>query len=281
MQKAFPMNYIEINFKNLSNDMTELLIAMLSEMHYEGFEEQPGQLNAFIPAKDFDEDMLKELASRLQFKYVIKEVPDLNWNAVWESSFQPVIIGDCALRAAFHKPVTNVRYEIIITPKMSFGTGHHATTFMMIQQMQEIDFKNKRVLDFGTGTGILAILAYKLGAAKVVAIDNDSYSIENAAENFINNEINDIELVMADNAKATGSFDIILANITRNIIQENFGLFNRQLVDEGKLLISGLLSEDEAAILSFAKSESFELDKKLQKENWISFLLTKDDKDLF
>lgn len=275
------MNYIEINFKNLSNNLTELLIAMLSEMRYEGFEEQPDQLKAFIPAKDFDEVMLEELAGRLQFKYVIKEIPNVNWNAVWESNFQPVVIGDLALRASFHKPIDTVRHEIIITPKMSFGTGHHATTFMMAQQMQEIDFKNKRVLDFGTGTGILAMLAHKLGAAKVVAIDNDSNSIENAAENFSNNGIDGIELQMADNATASGSFDIILANITRNIIQENFWLFNQQLIDEGKLLLSGLLSEDEEAILSFASGKNFELDKKLQKENWISLLLIKNDTYLF
>ena len=275
------MDYIGINFKHLSRDMSELLIAMLSEMHYEGFEEQPEQLKAFIPREMFDKEMLDALAGRLQFSYIIEELPDKNWNAVWESNFQPVIIGGCALRAAFHQPINNVRHEIIITPKMSFGTGHHATTFMMVMQMQDIDFKDKHVLDFGTGTGILAILAHKLGAAKVIAIDNDSFSIENAAENFINNNVADIELRMADKAQAEGQFDIILANITRNIIQENFWLFNRQLFDEGKLLISGLLSVDKDAIISFAANESFELEKELQKENWICLLFVKTDAYLF
>ncbi len=271
------MDYIEISFKALSEEKKEILIALLSEMHFEGFEEQAGQLKAFIPLDLYDEEMFHSLAEEMQLNYSVTELPDVNWNHVWESNFQPVIIGDCALRASFHQPIENIQHEIIITPKMSFGTGHHATTFMMIQQMQAIDFNNTTVLDFGTGTGVLAILAHKLGAAKIVAIDNDSFSIENAAENFINNNIDGIELKLAGNANAEGMFDIILANITRNIIQENFLLFNLQLAEGGLLLLSGLLKEDERTIMETARSAKFELKYKLEKDNWICLLFAKNN----
>ncbi|MFT4153908.1 50S ribosomal protein L11 methyltransferase [Parafilimonas sp.] len=269
------MNYLEISFESIPEEKKEILIALLSEMHFEGFEEQPACLKAFISKNLFDEEMLQQLTAKMQLDYATSELPDVNWNSVWESNFQPVVIGNCALRASFHQPIKNIQYEIVITPKMSFGTGHHATTFMMIQQMQAIDFNHTTVLDFGTGTGVLAILAHKLGAAKVVAIDNDSFSIENAAENFSNNHINDIELKMADNAKAQGSFDIILANITRNIIQENFRLFNLQLTEGGLLLLSGLLKEDEKSITVTAVNSGFQLKHKLEKGNWICLLFTK------
>lgn len=275
--KKLLMGYIEISFKVSAEEQKEILIALLSEMQFEGFEEQTHQLKAFIPFDLYNEETFRQLAEEMQLQYAIAEVADTNWNHVWESNFQPVIIGDCALRASFHQPIKNVQYEIIVTPKMSFGTGHHATTFMMIQQMQAIDFKNKMVLDFGTGTGVLAILARKLGAAKVVAIDNDSFSIENATENFINNNMDGIELKMADNANTEKMFDIILANITRNIIQENFPLFDIQLAEGGFLLLSGLLKEDEKNIMDTAENAKFALKHKLEKDNWICLLFTKNN----
>lgn len=269
------MGYIEIRFKVLAEEQKEILVALLSDIQFEGFEEQAQHLKAFIPIDLYDEEMLSGLAEKMQLNYSVTELPDVNWNHVWESNFQPVIIGDCALRASFHQPIENIQHEIIVTPKMSFGTGHHATTYMMIQQMQAMDFNNKTVLDFGTGTGVLAILAHKLGAAKIVAIDNDSFSIENAAENFINNNIDGIELRMAGNANAEGVFDIILANITRNIIQENFRLFNLQLIEGGLLLLSGLLKEDENNIMATAGNAQFELKHKLEKDNWLCLLFVK------
>ena len=269
------MTYIEITFNGLSKEVNDVLIAMLSDMHYEGFEEDAGMLKAFIPQILFDAEELENLVKQFQLQYTISELPDVNWNEVWESNFQPIIVGNWALRAEFHLPIKTVEHEIIITPKMSFGTGHHATTFMMIQQMQQIDFAGKRVLDFGTGTGVLAILARKSGAAEVIAIDNDRHSIENAKENFEKNDVDDIELLLADTASTNGVFDIILANITRNIILENFSLFNKHLVNKGMLLLSGLLTEDENAVLSVAAEYNFVLHTNLQRENWISLLLIK------
>lgn len=268
------MAYIEIRFNQPSEEAGDILIAMLSDLQYEGFEEEQNILKAFIPKSLFNEEQLKELADQFQLKYSVTELPDTNWNKVWESNFQPVIVENfCAVRAGFHEPVKDVEYEIIITPKMSFGTGHHATTYMMLQQMQDIDFKGKHVMDFGTGTGVLAILAEKLGAASVIAIDNDNWSIENAAENFKNNSAQNIDLRLANQPITNGFCDIILANITRNVIQENFPLFNKYLGDKGILLLSGLLSEDEEHIVSMASTYSFVLDKRLQRDNWISLKL--------
>ncbi len=132
--------------------------------------------------------MLNDLTSSLQLSFSKTIIEETNWNQVWESNFDPVIVDDfVAVRAHFHEPIKNVQHEIVITPKMSFGTGHHATTYMMMQQMRELDFAGKNVFDFGTGTGVLAILAEKLGAQKVIAIDNDDWSIENADENVKRN----------------------------------------------------------------------------------------------
>ncbi|HEX5154178.1 MAG TPA: 50S ribosomal protein L11 methyltransferase [Parafilimonas sp.] len=271
------MAYIEIRFIEPSEEAGDILIAMLSDLRYEGFEEEQNILKAFIPKSLFNEEQLKELAQQFQLKYAVAELPDTNWNKVWESNFQPVIVENfCAVRAGFHESIKDVKYEIIITPKMSFGTGHHATTYMMLQQMQEINFHDKHVIDFGTGTGVLAILADKLGAATVIAIDNDNRSIENAAENFKNNNAQNIDLELADQPITNGVCDIILANITRNVIQENFPLFNKYLADKGNLLLSGLLSDDEEAIIPFASTYNFVLNKQLQRDNWISLKLIKD-----
>jgi len=269
------MAYLEIKFFFSSAETSNVLIALLSQLEYEGFEEETGVLKAFIQKDLFDETALKKLGSQLNIQYTATELPDENWNAIWESNFHPVIIGNWVLRAEFHKPQDSSGNEIIITPKMSFGTGHHATTFMMVLQMQDIDFKDKHVLDFGTGTGVLAILAHKLGATSVVAIDNDNLCIENASENFIKNNIETIELKKADHVDAKPGFDIILANITKNVIADNFPLFNKHLINNGILLLSGLLSSDEEEILLLAATHNFILHKKLQQENWICLQLIK------
>ena len=270
------MAYIEIRFIEPSEEARDILIAMLSDLQYEGFEEEENILKAFIPKSLFNEERLKEIEEEFQLKYSVTELPDTNWNKVWESNFQPVIVENfCVVRAGFHEPIKDVEHEIIITPKMSFGTGHHATTYMMLQQMKDIDFKGKHVMDFGTGTGVLAILANKLGAASVIAIDNDNWSIENAAENFKNNSAQNIDLKLADQPITDRVCDIILANITRNVIQENFPLFNKYLAEKGILLLSGLLSDDKEHITSLASTYNFVLDKQLQRDNWISLKLIK------
>jgi ribosomal protein L11 methyltransferase len=263
-------SYTQVEFEHLTNDQKEIIIALLSEEGYEGFEEEGDLLRSFIPSRNFDEGSLKTFAAQHQLGFSIAEIEDRNWNKIWESDFSPVIIDDIiAVRAGFHAPVKNVKHEIIITPKMSFGTGHHATTLMMIKMMCGINFTGKRILDFGTGTGILAILAEKLGASAILAIDNDEQSIENAMENIEANGCTKIHLLKASSVKTGGQFDIILANIIKNVILANFPDFSKQLVPNGVLLLSGILKEDEPKILQASTINKMQQKRKIEDENWI------------
>ena len=262
--------YIQIEFQNVSAEQSDVLIAQLSEIGFDGFEEEEKNLKAFIPANDFIEAAVNEIAASHHLSFTQTTIEETNWNAVWESNFQPVIVDDfVGIRADFHEPIAGMEHEIVITPKMSFGTGHHATTFMMIQQMREIDFTCKVVFDFGTGTGILAILAEKLGAAKIMAVDYDEWSIANTAENLERNNCTKSELKKADNATGKMQYDIILANINKNVILDNFSVLAQQLAPGGTMLLSGLLVNDEPDILSQADKFSLILNTKAAKNNWI------------
>lgn len=266
-------NYIRINIPGVSPEKQEWLIALLENGGFEGFEQTEdaeAELRAFIPAEKLDPSWLDALANTYQFRYTRELIPEQNWNAIWESGFQPVQVDDFAgIRAAFHPPMSGVTHEIVITPKMSFGTGHHATTYMMLAAMQQLDCRHKTVFDFGTGTGILAILAEKLGAASVLAIDNDAWSIENAAENLLGNQCRKVQLEKADRVPVSQTFDIILANINRNIILANMDALAGALASGGTLLLSGLLEEDEADICAAAASRRLILADKMGKNNWI------------
>ncbi len=256
------MDYLKITFIDLQPEQKEILIAQLADAGYEGFEETENKLEAFIKDKNFDALILNEISFKYQTPYISEKIAETNWNQVWESNFEPVIVENyVAIRAKF---------EIVITPKMSFGTGHHATTYMMIALMKEIDFNGRSVLDFGTGTGILAILAEKSGANKINAIDNDDWSIANAEENFIKNNCNKINLRKASDALSEIKFDIILANINKNVILENFILLTEQLNKEGQILLSGLLQEDKDEILSIATDLHLKLKNELIRDNWIA-----------
>lgn len=270
------MDYIKITFADLQPEQKEILIAQLADAGYEGFEEGDNSLDAFINTKDFDKKLLTEISFKYQTPFTSEKIAETNWNQIWESNFEPVIVEDLvAVRADFHKPITNTKFEIVITPKMSFGTGHHATTYMMIGLMKEIDFVNKTVLDFGTGTGILAILAEKSGAKEVNAIDNDDWSIENAKENFKKNDCTKIHLEKASDASLEMKFDIILANINKNVILENFAVLKDELKVDGTLLLSGLLETDKEDILERAKTLSLSTKKSLIRNNWIAIQLSK------
>jgi len=267
-------NYIQIEFQHLTTEQSDLLIATLSTIGFEGFEEGEKNLKAFIQATDLNEAALKEIAEKNHLSFERSVIEETNWNAVWESNFQPVVVDEfVAVRAHFHEPVKGIEHEIIITPKMSFGTGHHATTFMMMQQMREIDFKNKTVFDFGTGTGVLAILAEKLGASEVVAVDIDDWSIENAKENIERNNCKRIHIRKADSAIMHRRFDIILANINKNVILDNLSVLSKQLIPPGVVLLSGLLKEDEDDIMNAAMKQSLVLAGKALKNNWLCLQL--------
>jgi len=262
--------FIQISFSNLQPEQKDILIAQLADAGFEGFEETEDGLEAFINEKDYDKSLLTEISFKYQLHFKESSLQDINWNHVWETNFQPVVVNNfVAVRADFHESVKVVEHEIIITPKMSFGTGHHATTYMMIEQMREIEFSGKSVFDFGTGTGILAILAEKLGAKSILAIDNDDWSIENTFENIKRNNCNKIIVKKSDTAATDNKFDIILANINKNVILENFSSLCKQLTESGILLISGILREDKDEMLKTVTILKLRLEKELIKSNWI------------
>jgi ribosomal protein L11 methyltransferase len=274
-------DYIKIEFEHLNSAQKDIIIALLTDLNYEGFEEEDDLLKAYIPSRIYDENKLKTFGKNHKLSFSVSKLEDKNWNRQWESTFQPVIIGRSidnvpwvAIRAAFHQPIRDIKHELIITPKMSFGTGHHATTSMMVKMMGELDFAGKTVLDFGTGTGILAILSEKLGASKIIAIDNDDQSIENASENFDSNHCAKIQLIEASTANVDIKFDIILANIIKGVILDNLTAFTRQMVNGGVVLLSGLLADDEQEILEKATRDNLILNKKIEDKNWICLQMT-------
>jgi ribosomal protein L11 methyltransferase len=269
--------YFKIGIKIISSEEAERIIAELSEISFYAFEEEKDLLMAYIKEEDFDEEKLKEILPD-NANYIKNIIEEENWNKQWESGIQPVVINDfVAVRPSFHEPVENVKYDLIITPKMSFGTGHHATTFLMIELMEKIDFKNKTVLDFGTGTGVLAILAEKLGASKVIAIDNDEWSIANSAENIQANNCKHILIEQKQEVDGLGSFDIIMANINLNVLSNAAASISALLNQGAYLLVSGFLKKDELKITGFFEEKNIVKRKALQRGDWIAVCFKKSD----
>jgi len=268
-------NTIQITIPVTDENIKDVLIAQLSETGFDGFEEGDGTLTAYCTEDVFEEEALKELLDEHSLGFTKEVIPPQNWNEVWESNFNPITVDDfVAVRASFHQPIAGVEHEIVITPKMSFGTGHHATTYMMMQQMRGIDFTGKAVFDFGTGTGILAILAKQLGAAGVTAIDIDEWSITNAQENFDNNNIAGVNLLQADSPVVIeDKFDVILANINKHVLMEYIPALKTMLNPSGLLLLSGLLAEDKEDILLKTSQNHLSHITTTARNKWISILL--------
>ena len=264
-------NFIKAEFKVEDILVKDQLIAVLTFNNYEGFEETEDGLSAYIREEDFVEYVLKQVDDKFSVPFTFTTIPHQNWNALWESNFEPVVVDDfCAIRAHFHPPFTNTEHEIIITPKMSFGTGHHATTYLMIEQMRNINFKAKTVADFGTGTGILAIMAEKLGAKEILAIDYDDWSIENTKENIQQNNCSLITVLQLNAFGVSRKYDVILANINKNVILENItGLING-LNTGGTILLSGLLASDENDIVTAFTSYNLKWLKTTERNNWVT-----------
>jgi ribosomal protein L11 methyltransferase len=266
------MNFIQLKIKALEAEQ-ENLIAVLSELESIGFEQKENVLLVYFNESDFDEDETKLLLKNIPLE--ISTVPQQNWNELWENNFEPVVVENfCAVRADFHPPISNVKHEIIITPKMSFGTGHHSTTFLMIKQMKAIDFLNRSVFDFGTGTGILAILAEKCGAASISAVDIDEWSLNNATENVANNNCFKVKLSQADSVPKE-QFDVLLVNINKNVILLNVLDLVNACSSNGKILLSGFLVQDEHDIRSAFEKHNFHLLNREEKSEWICLLLGK------
>jgi ribosomal protein L11 methyltransferase len=272
----FVMNYTQLSISPISKEQSEILIAQLSENGFDAFEEEDNVLHAFIEENIFRKENIESLLSP-KFSFSTKIIAEKNWNEEWEKNFQPISIGNfCTVRAEFHPSMPGTTHDIIVTPKMSFGTGHHATTYMMIQAMEDIDFKGKAVLDFGTGTGVLAILAEKCGAKSVLAIDNDEWSIRNAVENVAMNQAGIITVEKRESTHGMGIFDIILGNINKDVIIQNLPDLRQHLSTAGVLIVSGFLQLDLRDFEKEAERNNLIIYAPPQiRENWISLRLKK------
>lgn len=274
------MNYIELALQ-AEADFVEILMAELGELGFESFVETKDGLEAYIQEEIFDDlsikNMLEGYAAQTPITYSFKKIERQNWNAEWESNFPPITVADKILvRATFHESQPNFEHEIIITPKMSFGTGHHETTSQMLALQLDISHEGKKVLDVGTGTGILAIFASKLGASEVKAFDIDEWSVENTIENV---ELNDtknvsVRLGTIDN-EPHDTYDIVLANINRNILIREIPIYATFMAPESSLLVSGFYEHDIADIEAVATQAGLKKQKQISKNNWAAVVFSK------
>ncbi len=260
----------------VKEENSEILMAYLSGLDFYAFEEMNGGIKAYSNMAGLDED-LKRLPLNFILDYSMEELPCQNWNEVWESNFETVVIDDfCGIRATFHEPIPKVKYEIVIMPKMAFGTGHHETTFMMIQSMENIDFPGKKVFDYGCGTGILAIMASLLGAKVIDAVDIEIESYKNTLEHAHLNNVSNIHAIHGVLSDIPAEdYDIILANINRNVILDSLSSLYHKLEKEGHILFSGVLLKDEAFVLKEAQKVGFIFLSKKNKGDWSCLHLTK------
>lgn len=252
----------------------ELLTAVLGELGFESFVEEDDKLLAYIPSNQFDPSILNnELIGNVgNFQYLWNVIPERNWNAVWEENFQPVTIdGRCFIRAPFHPANPDIEYEIIIEPKMSFGTAHHETTAMMIRYLLESDIAGKKVLDMGSGTGVLAILAAMKGSTDITAIDIDEWAYNNAIENVQRNNKEYINVLLGDASVLNDQeFNVIIANINRNILLNDIPVYAGCLTQNGQLLLSGFYIDDLDAIKECAQSVGLVFVSNKEENRWVA-----------
>ena len=273
------MNYKELIFTVISGEdfHKDLLIDALSHIGFDTFEDMDLGFKAYAPSSNFNQqeldNVLHHFDGMFSFSYDVNLIPQKNWNEVWESNFEPLRINDqCYVRATFHEPHPEYPYEIIIDPKMAFGTGHHQTTTMMMQLMMEENFAGKKVLDMGCGTGILAILASKLGAKEFIAIDNDEVCYESTIENAnINNIKNSKAILGSKEVIPDQKFDIILANINRNILLNQLERYSEVLSSNGRVFLSGFYEETDLDLIK-KKAQSLDLTYRCHKKlkDWVA-----------
>jgi ribosomal protein L11 methyltransferase len=278
------MDYIELNcLLQPGTHVPDLLIAQLADLGFESFTEEDDGIRAYIPANGFTLEIETKLASGdlkdLLKSYKSNLIKDQNWNAVWESAYEPVMIDNrCLIRAPFHAANPAIPYEIIIEPKMSFGTAHHETTRLMIQYLLDLSVKGKKVLDMGSGTGVLAILAALKGAGPVTAIDNEEWAYNNAIENARNNNQEEILVLLGDASLLRNQhYDFVLANINRNILLNDIPEYRKCLSVGGSLIMSGFYEEDLALISTKAFEFGMELISNKSDNHWTaaSFVVKK------
>ena len=268
------MNYYKYTIF-CDENLSEILIALLSEASFDTFEENGNGLCAYLPVGNEEETVAEELLAELQnqfdFTWEKEFIEGQNWNVLWESNFHPVVVNKfCAIRADFHEPIEGVEHELIINPKMAFGTGHHETTWMCLHALESLPVQGKTLFDYGCGTGILAIMASKLGATSIEAIDIEEESYQNTLENA---RINRVENVIARKGDLSvvqnGPFDGILANINRHIILDSLPRLAALCRPGGWLLISGILVQDESIVLEAAEASGFSRVGMETRGNWI------------
>jgi len=267
------MEYIEIQCHYPDNyPGEEVLPVLLGEIGFESFIETETGISAYIPAGNFSEEALNELFSSLPEKigYEKNVIPDQNWNAVWESNFEPVFIGkNCIVRAPFHEKPDGITFDLVIEPRMAFGTAHHETTFQMLQLLLKEEVTGKTVLDMGCGTGVIAILAEKKGATSVTAIDNDEWAYNNTRDNIAINNCQSVKALLGD-ASLLGDehFDVIFANINRNILLQDMKAYCNVLNHNGIIFFSGFYNKDIPAIVEEAGKYDLRLEAVATKNDW-------------
>lgn len=274
------MDYIELKCEitPFNEAVAQILITELGELGYDSFTENDDSIDAYITEDLFNIDAVKAISLdylpelNVKLNYTYKTVISQDWNAVWESNFQPVIISDqVVIRASFHTNTPKVPYDIVIDPKMSFGTGHHSTTSLMVQSILESDIENKRVLDMGCGTSLLAILASKRGAKMVDAIDIDEWPYKNSLENIKNNEAKNVSVFLGDASLLEGKkYDIVLANINRNILLNDMKSYVACLPQHGNLIMSGFYTEDLKFIQEEAEKNGLTYLNHKVDNNWVA-----------
>jgi len=272
------MEYLELRVEiNPIDAGRDIMMALLSEVGYESFTNDGDYLLAYIESKKFDETDLIEINNLLPedfaMTYKHKIIPSQNWNEVWEKNYEAVIIGEkVSVRAPFHPKVDNIDYEIIIEPKMSFGTAHHATTAQIILLMMNENFQDKNVLDMGCGTAVLSIFASILGAKNVDAIDNDKWAFNNSIENIERNNCSNIEVFWNDAEFLDDSkneyYDIIMANINRNILLNDVNKYSKSLKVGGIILMSGFYKRDLPMLIEEAKEFDLEFKSHIIEKDW-------------
>ncbi|MGB0524069.1 MAG: 50S ribosomal protein L11 methyltransferase [Flammeovirgaceae bacterium] len=274
------MSFIVLHVQ-VPEDLSDILKAELSELGFDAFLDHESGFEASVAKNQFLQEAVKEIIAQYnhtnQISWKAEEVEKQNWNKLWEDNFHPIEISkDCYIRAEFHPPVDGYKYQLIITPKMSFGTGHHATTSLMIQHQLLLDHQGKKVFDIGCGTGVLAIMAAKLGAEKVVACDIEDWSVENALENAVMNQVN-IEAFegVVEQVEGEEVYDIILANINLNVHKQSMAEYVRLLKFGGYLLLSGFYEADIPIIQNMADQLKMQkISQKIQLD-WTSIVYRK------
>ncbi|MBZ9632633.1 50S ribosomal protein L11 methyltransferase [Salegentibacter sp. LM13S] len=269
-------NYLEFKFKiEPLQPASEILVAELGYLGFESFVEEEDGITAYIPAEEYEDDLLAGVhilqSEEFQITYSKGEIEQVNWNEEWEKNFSPIMVDDiCSVRAPFH-PEPDTEFDIVIEPKMSFGTGHHATTHMMIQHILKNDWNDKAVLDMGCGTGVLAILASMKGAKFVDAIDIDNWCYQNTLENVDRNECDNINVEEGGaELLQDRKYDMILANINRNILLRDLPIYKNCLNKDGNLFLSGFYEEDIPIIKEACKKLDLEYNNHVERSNWVA-----------